>query len=401
MKPLSRGQFNLFLYLFAFFSIVSVPIWNMMGNKEDSLEPGEGRWHALSVCLLVLYGFYILVSHFRLKGIFIHRVCAFWCIMMLVVIFFNPSKQLGNIKLFLWPLIFEMSYISILSFPRRLTSIRKIYWIIFVWGAFLFLTSHGGYKGAVIPVLPNAVFTSLLAVPILMLLGNRRYQFFVLLLITLLVLISMKRSSMLIIAASWFAYVFPVFKMNNKLLGVILAGGIILIGAVMFKQMNDAMGGKIEERINREETDTGKNRLAIWGVTISMIQQSSIKGYLVGHGHFGVKRDSILDISAHTDILEVIYDYGLITFALYLGLWVYVLKRWLYLRNNNSSFFFPYSISVAIFVIMSLVSHLILYAAYFNFLVMFWGITEGMIINRNLSAENKNENTICDKRLPV
>lgn len=372
-----------------------------MGDKEDSLEPGEGRWHALSVYLLVLYGFYIMLSHFRLKGVFIHRICALWCIMMFMVVFFNSGGLLNNFKVFLWPLIFEMSYFSILSFPRRLTIIRNAYWIIFVWGAFLFLTSHGGYKGAVIPVLPNAVFTSLLTVPVLMLMGNRKYQFFVLLLITLLVLISMKRSSMLIIAASWLAYILPVFKMNNKLLATMLAGGIFLIGAVFFKQMNAAMGGGIEERINREETDTGKNRLAIWGITMTMIQQSSIKGYLVGHGHFGVKRDSILDISAHTDILEVIYDYGLITFVLYLGLWVYVLRRWWYLKKINSSLFFPYSISVVIFVFMSMVSHLILYTAYFNFLVMFWGITEGMATNRELSIEDKNENIICDKGLPI
>ena len=365
--------------------MVSVPIWNAMGDKVNDLEPGEGRWHAYSVALLVLYGFYVLISHFRMKGGAIHRICLLWWMIMVVVVFFNPSGFFDNLKLFLWPLIFEMACLSMLCFSGRLYSIKNVFWVIFSWGTFLFLTSEGRFHF----VWANAVFTPLLTAPVLMLGINRKYQLLVLIVMTLLVLVSMKRSSMLIIAASWLVYGLPLLKIRNKIVSGILFGGLFLLGLVIFDKMNNALGGKIEERINREETDTGRNRLAIWGVTWMMIEQSSIKEYIVGHGHFGVRRDSILEISAHNDFLEVIYDYGVIAFILYIGLWYYVLNRWWYLRKTDSPMFFPYSISVVIFVFMSLVSHLILYTAYFNFLVMFWGICEGVIINNKRTISKK------------
>lgn len=398
MNGLNKRQFKFFLVFFLFFVLVSVPIWILAGDKENSAKPWQGMLHAISVLIFVSYGCLMLISHFRLKGGFIHRICIFWCFMMLVVLIFNGGiKSIG--QLILWPVVFEMSYLSFLCSPERLKSIQKIYWVIFIWGTFLFLTSDGGYRNSVVALLPNAVFTPLLSVPILMIKDNRRYRFFVLLLISFLVLISMKRSSMIIIAISWLAYGLPLLKLKNKILSVVLISALVVAGMFLFSRMNDALEGQIENRINREETDTGRNRLAIWGVTWMMIEQSSIQGYIVGHGHKGVKKDSILDISAHNDIMEVIYDYGLIVFALYIGLWIYVFKRWWYLKKVKSFLFFPYTISLAVFIVMSLVSHLVLYTSYFNFLVMFWGCTEGMIINQKIS--DKYENLVCDKGLPV
>lgn len=384
MKSLNKVQVKVFLALFLSFVLVSIPIWIMAGDKENHLEPGEGRWHALSMLLLCLYGCYVLISHFKLKGNKIHYICILWCIMMSIVAVFN-GQVLSLFKLILWPVIFEMSYLAILCYPKRMLSFHKVYWVIFVWGTILYLMSESGNKERAISLLGNAVFTPLLTVPFLLVKNNNRYRFFILVMISLLVLISMKRSSMLIIAASWLVYVFPMFKMKNKVIGFVLVGVILGTGLFLFKKMNDVMGGQIMERIDREETDTGKNRLAIWGVTWTMIQNSSIVSHMVGHGHFGVKRNSILEISAHNDFMEVIYDYGIISFVLYLGLWIYVLRRWWYLKKIQSYLFFPYTVSLIMFFFMSLVSHLILYISYFNFLVMFWGCSEAMIVNREKS----------------
>ena len=110
-----------------------------------------------------------------------------------------------------------------------------------------------------------------------------------------------------------------------------------------------------------------------------MIQSSSPTRLVIGHGHFGVRQDSWLEISAHNDFLEVIYDYGLVIFIFYLCLWGYVIRRAYYLYKTKSEMFLPYAASFSIFLVMSMVSHLILYTTYFNYLVMFWGMTEAMI----------------------
>ena len=379
MKGLNTNFYRLFLALFVFFVLVSIPIWNIMITKGEHVETSEMRWFIYSTYLLVLFGIFVLLSHFELKGSFIHLICLLWCLLTPIVLFLNHAELPHYVLVLLWPVVFEMSYLSILAFPRRLNSIYNSYWVIFLWGVFLFLTSKAiGYA----MISPNSVYAPLLTMPILMIKNTSKFRLVMLIVFSLLALFSMKRSSMLIIAAVWVAYGFLLFKMKNKVVAIIAVGALIVCGVYLFVRMNVAMEGKIIERIEREETDDGKNRLAIWQVTWAMIQQSSVTEKLIGHGHYGVRNDSILEVSAHNDILEVIYDYGLIVFVLYLGLWFYLLKRWWYLRKVQSNFLLPYTISLSIFVVMSLVSHLILYTSYFNFLVMFWGCSEAMIMNR-------------------
>jgi O-antigen ligase len=107
-----------------------------------------------------------------------------------------------------------------------------------------------------------------------------------------------------------------------------------------------------------------------------MIEQSTKAQLILGHGHNAVRRDSPLEISAHNEYLEIIYDYGIIALTIYLGLWIYVIKQFLFHYRNNTIFFIPYALSICIFVVMSMVSQLVLYVSYFLYLVMFWGIVQ-------------------------
>lgn len=401
MTGLKDRTFITFIFLYLFFVLISAPVWNTMVTKGEDVELDERRWLIYSTYLLAIYIslilFYIIKSHlfyktedgYQFKGIFrfkigfIHWICLLWCLVMPVIVFINKGALPQYFQLILWPLIFEMSYLVVLHSPERINTFYRFYWIIFIWGVFLFLTSKGTGYGV---VSPNAVFVPLLTMPFLLIKNNQRYRFYILILFTILILISMKRSSMLIIAAAWLAYGLPFLKIKNKLVALASIGLLAIVVLFLFSRLNNAFGGEIMERITREETDTGRNRLAIWAVSWSMIQESSVKDLLHGHGHFGVRKNSILEISAHNDIMEVIYDYGLVVFVLYIGLWIYVFKRCWEQFKEKSSYFLPYSVSLAIFVFMSLVSHLVLYASYFNFLVMFWGCMEGLRENKKLSS---------------
>lgn len=168
--------------------------------------------------------------------------------------------------------------------------------------------------------------------------------------------------------------------MGTILIAVVLSGGIL-----GYSFSDSILKGELSERVNREETDEGRNRLAIYTVTWAMIENSSVDKLFFGHGHYGVRKDSFLEISAHNDFLEVIYDYGLVILVLYLGLWVYVIKRCVRLFRDESPLFLPYAVSLSIFIVMSIVSHLILYASYFLFLVLFWGCIEGSFFVNKMS----------------
>ena len=97
-------------------------------------------------------------------------------------------------------------------------------------------------------------------------------------------------------------------------------GSIVFVIAfsLLYNSIDERLNGKLTERVTREETEEGHDRYAIWELSIYMIQNSTKDKLILGHGYAGVRNDSFLEISAHNDFLEIIYDYGLIIFVLYL-----------------------------------------------------------------------------------
>ena len=193
-----------------------------------------------------------------------------------------------------------------------------------------------------------------------------------------LIVLSLKRSSLLVMLLYWAVYGMTLLKSSrNRIWAVVVIVVMVGVGMYAYTIADEALGGALNERVNREETDEGRNRLGIYKLTLNMITSSPPHKILIGHGHFGVRLDSPLGISAHNDFLEVIYDYGLFAFVLYLCLWGFVIRRCIYLYKEESEYFYPYAVSLSIFLVMSLVSHLILYNSYFIYIVMFWGALEG------------------------
>ena len=242
-------------------------------------------------------------------------------------------------------------------------------------GAFYFLTTRLGADHQT-----NTIYFCFLTLPWLVYHAKSRNEILLLLIFTFLALLSFKRSVMLASVLMWLFFILQRLESRRNMIYTTILLSALFIGiSVMYARLDSQFGGVLSERVNREETDEGHDRMAIWNLTIIMIQNSPAERLVAGHGHFGVRKNSLLEISAHNDFLEVIYDYGLVIFFLYLCLWWHVLRRCYQLYKRQSSLFLPYGVTLSIFIVMSMVSHLVLYANYFNYLVMFWGMTEAMI----------------------
>ncbi len=131
------------------------------------------------------------------------------------------------------------------------------------------------------------------------------------------------------------------------------------------------------ERMASIESDGGSGRVEIWLHTIDMIEESEPAELLFGHGFNTVYRHSSLKLSAHNDILEIIYDYGFVGLAAYAAFCVYLLCYFFRVLRYKPALAAPYLVSGALFACMTMVSHLIIYPTYFLFLCAFWGIVIG------------------------
>ncbi|MBQ9204525.1 MAG: O-antigen ligase family protein [Prevotella sp.] len=298
---------------------------------------------------------------------------------MLVVLIFNHTTFSQWFKCLAWPLFFQASYLLIRSNEGLIKSLRKVFFVLTLMGSvyFFFSLIYKDFESQT-----NMVYFALLTFPVLLLTPKKRQRYLLLILATLFAFISMKRSMILAFVLFWgFVELKYMLGKGRKGLAVVVTAVMVIAMYGSFSVADDLTGGHLSERLNGEDARDGditNGREDIYLVTIEMIKQSSLAHIILGNGHNGVRRDSPLEISAHNEFLEIIYDYGVIILLVYLRLWVYVLRQWYFHYRNNTVFFLPYTMSVCIFAVMAMVSQLVLYCSYFLYLVMFWGIVAAL-----------------------
>lgn len=381
-KTYKDQLFYTFAILLFFFISAFINSWNKNMTEVDT-DIADKRWLIYSVYLLSGYCIYLWASRFSSKIGGIHLICLLWCIIMPFIVLYNHGKTVDALQTILWPLLFEASFLLVKQDKDNFAAFRKLFVVVSIYGAYFFLQSRINMMMHE-KIQSNTIYFAFLTLPWLLLVKGRISRLFLLVLFTFLGVWSLKRSVMLSLVFIWSAYIISLMKGRGKqwiktsIVVVLIAGGFY-----GYSFGDEMLGGELSERVNREETDEGRNRLAIYTVTWAMIQSSDPSSLILGHGHFGVRRDSILEISAHNDFMEVVYDYGLVIFVLYIGLWVYVIKRCIRLFRSNSELFLPYAVSLSIFFILSIVSHLVLYTSYFNYLVLFWGSVEAYSFSKS------------------
>lgn len=159
-----------------------------------------------------------------------------------------------------------------------------------------------------------------------------------------------------------------------------LLGTLFLCYLIYF--INSQYNNYIFLRFSMIEDDGGSGRIDIFKNVMDMIAQSSKFDLLFGHGLNSVLRDNFLGFSAHNDFLECIYDYGFFAFALYVLLYVALVKYTIQLIKIESFYAAPLAASIGLFFVNSMVSHILLYNWFFMLFALFWGYVA--------SAEKKN-----------
>lgn len=370
MKTVSSSIFKTYCILFLAFAIGLTIVVNKSMTQD---ETASRNWMIMAAMVLEPFclALYFLTIKRQMKGI--HLLCLLWLLLMPFIMYINHAVLTDYIQTILWPLFFETTYICCYSRTKRGITIANVFLLIFSIGLYFFLQTRID-----IDFQTNTVYLFFLTLPFI-LYRFEKQRTIVLLFFTFLGILSLKRSMMLSCVLIWMFYFITNIKLKRNFYYVVaITLFLIVMISQIYERIDEELGGMLTERVGQEEVE-GQGRSGIYEYTLLMIQSSSPTELVLGHGHIGVKKDSIFQLSAHNDFLEVIYDYGLIILILYLWLWGYVIRQCYRLYHARSSLFFPYATSLSIFLVMSMVSHLILYASYFNYLVIFWGMTEAFI----------------------
>jgi len=370
-------------------------------NYESTLVYGLGR------AMLLFFMITFMVSILNIKLLYrtplIVSIVTIFGIFSISTTFVNMEVFDEIIEVILSPLIdltywvsaFLFSYIivknqaSIVKFASTsfYLSIPVIAYFYFIVA--LYFNSFGAknYQGI------NAAYYLLLLLPFILMMKNNILKLLGIATVTIALFMSTKRTGIIALAISLIAYyILNVFSKENKrksklisIIAILLAGAAF---TVLFIYISDQTGGYLLNRFTTIEQDEGSGRTDIWINTINLQLDSNALGWLIGHGYNSVA-NTFVGYSAHNDFLEVLYDYGIIGFSLYVVFYVQLIGIGKKMYRYNYRYLNSFAISCILLFVLSLFSHLIIYPTYFIYLSFFWGMTIADFENINSQKINQ------------
>ena len=244
----------------------------------------------------------------------------------------------------------------------------------------------------------NASYSVLYFMPFLLISEKRMIRLLAIILTAMVTIASLKRGGMVSLSMGILAYLWAYSKVVSgraiSVRGIIIVAIVVVALAIVVIRINDSVDGMIFNRFSSLENDEGSGRKDIYKGVINMIANSSPIGLLFGHGWGGVARDSSFGLSAHNDFLEVIYDFGLIVFFCYILFLYRLIVRMIYMLRYNQRSAPAFLASITIFLLNSLVSHIVIYPWYMIMFTLFWSYTVHESVQSNsstvvLSNENR------------
>lgn len=129
----------------------------------------------------------------------------------------------------------------------------------------------------------------------------------------------------------------------------------------------------ISTRFSNIDKDGGSGRDIVYATVLSAFERSSILQIFFGHGYQSVV--NTFQIGAHNDLLQIVYEYGLVPLALYISflikLSIYAVKNF---RPNtkNGNYSYVFAISTSIIIILGMLNCMVASTifGFINYLVL-------------------------------
>lgn len=310
--------------------------------------------------ILFVYSLYYLVSSY------------------LQITSFSPSFR-GSLFLLLWVLCFKLggniakldddkfnSFIYFFSLFIILPIL--IYTIKFIIQRNITLLFFGGI---------DAIFAVAVYLPFIFILNNKK-SFKILMLLTLLLicLFSFKRSIILSVFIATLIYVLLTLNNANiyKLLFNKYTGLAVIAIFLLYRQIGSLFSNNFE-RFQNLSQDGGSGRTDIYNELLKVFFNSNSDKMLFGYGSQGTRE--YIGILAHNDFIQILFDFGIIGFVLYLlfilSLIIFAVKKSKFRVNYNNDYA-AYVASILAFLILSLTNCIIYSPAYLSPLMLGIGI---------------------------
>lgn len=281
-----------------------------------------------------------------------------------------------------WPSIFILFTSLFKSGIDYYNKVKSFLYIILFINVALFILEIGSRFSSNDMLRTNTIFYVLMLSPLVTLIKNTRNKFALLFVILTCSVISGKRSAMIAIALvlliEWLRHMKNSSRHKFRTTFITVLSVVFLAGAVYV--VENSLGISFIERFQGIEEDGGSGRVDAFIQVSFRYSQLPFEDKLLGCGHNAVRIEDFVSLdfskdealSAHNDFLEILYDYGLIGLFLYLLFFAQIISLTRFWYKTDRDYYFSMLGSVIVFLVMSMVSHLVIYPTYYAYLMIFW-----------------------------
>ena len=159
---------------------------------------------------------------------------------------------------------------------------------------------------------------------------------------------------------------------------------IIVAVYVMYEvsyYLDSSLGLGIYDRLNRLETDDGSGRGRMYVAVWQGIRNSNWFDVLFGHGMNSAGRVAGAGY-AHNDFLEVLYDYGVVSFVCIVVYFVSLIRYAIQMIIRKSPYAPAFAFSMVIGITLSMFSYFLIFYTFVTCIMAFWGYVLKMETSR-------------------
>jgi len=241
---------------------------------------------------------------------------------------------------------------------------KKIYWMAILMQAIFLFQYAQIYSIANLAGEAHLItsYYALFLLPLVLMHPSKIIRVVSILIVTFAVFASFKRGGLIALALGLIVYIICSNNIQSKGLKTFtyVLFALCTIGIVFYYLSMSDFGGVIE-RIASIGDDGGSGRTDVWSKTWEMILQSNFFRFLIGHGNNAVLLDSPLKLSAHNDLLEAWYDYGLLGCLLYISVLVSLIRYAIRQLKKRSAIAPSMMMMVTIMGTLTMISHVLIY----------------------------------------
>ena len=387
--------------LFTLWSFSSV--WRFFDLYKENESTFAYYLMTFSLILLEMCSvFFILKNIGSILETLLNRIIFFWLLYSSIITTLYTENFLQDIRNAIWwPLIYFLFYY--ICKADKSGNLIKVFFnkflpLIFVGNLFIFflirifqfsVTS----LGMSIEWASNQIYYVILLLPLFFMSSKGSRKYFVLFLVLMATVLSYKRTALLsvvLVCLICLYYDFLKQKRNitkNLIVLFIIASLFIL----SFSFFDDYTGGIVSSRVESIQEDNGSGRLDIYQSLINAFSGLRLEQMVFGFGYNHVLTSGFAhadghNVSAHNDFLEVLFDFGIVGLFLYLIFIFRLFKTTMLCKTFNSKLYQACLASICFLLLMSMLSHLMLYPSYFAYIIIPFAIIQALYKTKNHSV---------------